>query len=53
MNQNGEDICVSGFSFESGTPVQWILGEVFLREYYSVFDLDNSRLGLAPANLSA
>lgn len=50
VNQNGETYCVSGFSYQAGVPaIQWILGEVFLREYYSVFDLNNSRLGLAPA----
>ncbi|CAL8338734.1 unnamed protein product [Merluccius merluccius] len=36
--------CITGF--ESGT---WILGEVFMRHYYTVFDVDNSRVGFALA----
>lgn len=46
--QQGETFCLSGFSYMDG-PVNWILGDVFLRAWYSVFDLNNSRLGLAPA----
>ncbi|XP_068800301.1 pepsin A-like [Struthio camelus] len=51
IHQVHQDYCKSGFE---GTiiPAQsgelWILGEVFLCQYYSVFDRANNQVGLAP-----
>ncbi|XP_059687193.1 pepsin B [Gavia stellata] len=51
LNNNG--YCTLGIEAtylpsQNGQPL-WILGDVFLKEYYTVFDMANNRVGFAPS----
>lgn len=46
-NQHNQGFCMSSFQDTSGD--LWILGDVFIRVYYSIFDRANNRVGLARA----
>lgn len=49
--QNGKlDLCLFGIQASKGH--DWLLGDVFLRNFYSVFDNGNSQVGLIPHKTS-
>ncbi|XP_069907359.1 pepsin-3-like [Oryctolagus cuniculus] len=47
-----DSVCTSGFEgmdIDTSTGELWILGDVFIRQYFTVFDRANNQLGLAAA----
>ncbi|KAJ1624974.1 aspartic peptidase domain-containing protein [Pavlovales sp. CCMP2436] len=48
----GQEACLFGFlGIDVPAPrgPLWILGDIFLRKYFTVFDVDQNRMGFAPA----
>jgi hypothetical protein len=46
-NSTYPDFCVIGFA--SNSDDSWILGDAYLRNFFSIHDMTRNKLGLAPA----
>jgi hypothetical protein len=45
-----QDVCVFGFMpLPYGSPIDWILGDTFIRDWYQIYDFGNNRVGFAKA----
>lgn len=51
MAYAGLSVCMSAFSYSDSPAEQnvWVIGGAFLTEYYSVYDIDNKRIGFVKA----
>lgn len=49
MTVQGEQVCLLGFQGFDQPGGMWILGDVFIGDYYTEFDVGKKRLGFAPA----
>ena len=46
-DNDGNIVCVSGFIGGGKKFPFWILGDIFIRKYYTEFDVENLRVGFA------
>jgi hypothetical protein len=42
-----DGLCLLGFESLSGAPIDWILGDVFIRDWYQIYDIGGSQIGFA------